>query len=64
MIKRLHKLAKLYPSFSPEVRMYQTLARVFDHVSKHLKLSLKNEAHPFSDEKCANVRTLIYKMED
>ena len=27
-------------------KSYQTLARVFDHVSKHLELSLKNSAAP------------------
>ena len=26
--------------------MYQTLSRVFDHVSKHRKRKLKNEAKP------------------
>ena len=27
-------------------KLYQTLALVFDHVSKHLELSLKNSAAP------------------
>ena len=49
MIKHLHKLAKPSPSFSPEVRiilfeklykLYQTLALVFDHVSKALTLAI------------------------
>ena len=50
VIKHLHKLAKLSPSFSPEVgiclRSCITLALVFDHVSKHVKLLLKNLAAP------------------
>ena len=38
----VHKLAKLVFSLSTYLfeKLYQTLALVFDHVSKHLKLSL------------------------
>ena len=51
MIKHLHKLAKLSPSFSPEVHIclrsrIKHLHLCFDHISKHLELPLKNPAVP------------------